>query len=66
MVSFLTSVFRSNRIEDGTRRAAMETVILARQDLQAASSRLNDTINDLIRENDRVTRRQQRNEKFIK
>lgn len=58
MLHFITSVINSNKVEDGTRRAAMETVISARESLTQASNALSETINDLMRENDRVTRRQ--------
>lgn len=63
MAGFFSSVFKSHQVNDGTRRAAMETVISAREDLQAAGNRLNDTIRDLMREQDRVTKRQRKNEK---
>ena len=63
MVNFLTSILRANRVEDGTRRAAMETVMTAREGLQSAQNALSNTISDLLRENDRVTKRQQTNEK---
>lgn len=63
MVNFITSILRANRVEDGTRRAAMETVMSAREGLQSAQNALSNTISDLLRENDRVTKRQQKNEK---
>lgn len=63
MVNFLTSILRSHQVNDGTRRAAMETVISAREDLQAAGNSLSNTIRDLMRENDRVTKRRERNER---
>lgn len=67
-MNFFTSIMRAGKIEDGTRRAVMETVIAAREGLEAAQAdaeharnKLTDTIRDLMRENDRVTKRRERN-----
>jgi hypothetical protein len=62
MVNFLTSIFRANNLEDGTRRAAIETVASVREDFDASINSLQATIRDLMREQDRVTKRQQQNE----
>lgn len=66
MVNFITSILRANRVEDGTRRAAMETVMTAREGLEDAKNQLSATIRDLLRENDRATKRQPKNDKANK
>lgn len=67
-MGFFSSIMRANKIEDGTRRAAIETIVSAREDLetatahaQSAGNKLTDTIRDLMREQDRVTKRRVRN-----
>ena len=70
MGNFFTSIMRANKVEDGTRRAVIETMVGAREDLERAvmhaeraGNKLTNTISDLLRENDRVTKRQTRNAK---
>lgn len=67
-MNFFTSIMRAGKLEDGTRRAVTETIVSARQDLEAAAAdaehagnKLTDTIRDLMREQDRLTRRRDRN-----
>jgi hypothetical protein len=67
-MNFFTSILRAGQVEDGTRRAVLETIVSAREGLEAAQAsaehagnKLTDTIRDLMRENDRVTKRRERN-----
>lgn len=67
-MNFLSSIMRAGKVEDGTRRAVTETIVAAREDLEAATARaehagnrLTDTIRDLMKEQDRVTKRRERN-----
>jgi prefoldin subunit 5 len=67
-MNFLTSILRAGKVEDGTRRAAIETIVSARETLENAvahaeqtRNKLTDTIGDLMRENDRLTKRRVRN-----
>jgi hypothetical protein len=67
-MGFFSSIMRAGKIEDGTRRAVIETIVSAREDLEAATAhaekagnKLTDTIRDLMREQDRVTKRRERN-----
>ena len=61
MAGFFATLFKPDQISDGTRRAALETVAVAKEGLEAANDKLLDTIRDMLRENDRVTIRQPRN-----
>lgn len=67
-MGFFSSIMRAGKIEDGTRRAVIETIVSAREDLEAATAKaehagnkLTDTISDLMREQDRITKRRERN-----
>ena len=60
MTGFFATLFKPDQMSDGTRRAALETVTVAKEGLEASSDKLLATIRDMLRENDRVTRRQQR------
>lgn len=67
MANFFTSILRAGKVEDGTRRAVIETIVAAREDLEAATAhaqnagnKLTDTIRDLMLEQDRVTQRRAR------
>jgi hypothetical protein len=60
MAGFFTTLFKSDQMSDGSRRAALENVSVAREGLERSTNKLLDTINDMLRENDRVTKRQSR------
>ena len=62
MATFLTTLFVRDALKDGTQRAAIETVVNAREQLQKAGNRLSDTIRDVMDSNDRITRRRRSNE----
>jgi hypothetical protein len=61
MAGFFATLTNRNQLQDGTRRAVMETVVQAREGVEQARNRLDGVISDLMRENDRITKRQQRN-----
>ena len=63
MAGFFATLFKPDQVQDGTRRAVMETVVQAREGVEKARNRLDDVITELLRDNDRVTKRQRENER---
>jgi hypothetical protein len=62
MAGFFATLFHPSQIEDGTRRAAIESVANATDDLDAATARLTKTIDEMLRENDRANKRRRKDE----
>lgn len=62
MAGFFATLFKPDQMADGTRRAAIENVSVAREGLERSTDKLLETIRDMLRENDRVTIRRQRND----
>lgn len=60
MAGFFATLFKPDQMADGTRRAALETVMVAREGLDEASDKLTATIREMLRENDRANQRQRR------
>lgn len=61
MAGFFSTIMRKDQLQDGTRRAVMETVVNAREGVEQARNRLDSVIAELMQENDRVTQRQSKN-----
>lgn len=57
MAGFFTTLFKPDQMADGTRRAAMENVTVAREGLEASTDKLLATIRDMLNENDRANQR---------
>ena len=63
IAELIHTIFKKDHLHDGSKREALDIVKSAREDLQQATSNLNDTIKNLLDENDNITRRQRRNVK---
>lgn len=61
MTGFFATLFKPDQAADGTRRAALETVMTAKEGLDRSTDKLLATIHDMLNENDRANQRAVRN-----